>query len=350
MKKTNLLFAILIVLLAINSNAQIIYTDITDGVPVGIDFNSDGTMEFDLTTGTNPGDYIDYTSYGADNNIHAIGTMATSDWDVPDCVSAGFTVDASNQWEGGGDCSVDAWGAGNNTVTFNQDEYLGIRFNLGGSDIYYGWVRFSMDNSGVMTYKDYAYNSTPNSPINTGAMGSTTVLVASITVQGAGGASTITTQNGTLQMTRNVLPANATDNSVTWSIVNGTGSATINTNGLLTATGDGTVTATATANDGSAISGTTIITISNQTVGIYNFVSNNNIILYPNPIKNSLRIDVKDNSNISKIEIVNLLGEKVYISKTNYYTVNTSEFKKGVYFVNIYDNEKIVYSQKIIKL
>ena len=256
MKKTNLLLTLLIVLFTINTNAQIIYTDITDGVPLGIDFNSDGTMEFDLLTGTNPGDYIDYTAHGTDNNIHAIGTLDTSDWDTPDCVDAGFTIDASNQWEGAGDCSVDAWGVGNSTITFNQDEYLCVRFNLGGSDIYYGWIRFSMNNSGIMTYKDYAYNSTPNTPINA----------------------------------------------------------------------------------------------SDQTLGIYNFTVNKNIKLYPNPTENILLINVKDNLNISKIEILNLLGKKIYISNTNLHTVNTSEFKSGLYYVNIYDNEKRVYTHKMIKL
>ena len=350
MKKTNLLFTLLAILFAINTNAQIIYTDITDGVPSGIDFNSDGTMEFDLSAGTNPGDYIEYTSYGADNNIHAIGTMSTSDWDTPDCVAVGFTIDASNQWEGAGDCSIDAWGGGNNTITFNQDEYLCVRFNLGATDIYYGWIRFSMDNSGIMTYKDYAYNSNPNASINAGEMGSTTVLITSISVQGQGGTSTITTQNGTLQMEKTVLPVNATDNSVTWSVVNGTGSGTININGLLTATGDGTVTVMATANDGSGLSGSATITISSQTIGIDNLTVTKNIKLYPNPIKNILSINVNNNLNISRIEILNLLGKTIYISNTNFHTVNTSEFDSGIYYVNLYDNDNNVYSKRIIKL
>jgi uncharacterized protein YjdB len=87
------------------------------------------------------------------------------------------------------------------------------------------------------------------------------VSVTGITVSGAAGATTVTS-GSTLQMSAAVLPANATDNSVTWSVTNGTGSATITTSGgLLTATGVGTVTVTATANDGSGITGTLQITI-----------------------------------------------------------------------------------------
>ena len=66
----------------------------------------------------------------------------------------------------------------------------------------------------------------------------------------------------TLQMVANVSPVNATDASVTWSVVNGTGTATINsTTGLLTATSAGNVLVIATANDASGISGSATVTI-----------------------------------------------------------------------------------------
>ena len=48
-------------------------------------------------------------------------------------------------------------------------------------------------------------------------------------------------------MEKTVLPANATNNSVTWTVADGTGSATISGSGLLTAVSNGTVTVTATA-------------------------------------------------------------------------------------------------------
>jgi hypothetical protein len=66
----------------------------------------------------------------------------------------------------------------------------------------------------------------------------------------------------TLQMVANVSPVNATDASVTWSVVNGTGTATINSStGLLTATSAGDVLVIATANDASGISGSATVTI-----------------------------------------------------------------------------------------
>ncbi len=65
--------------------------------------------------------------------------------------------------------------------------------------------------------------------------GTSFIPISSITVTGAGGSSLITTDNGTLQLTAAVLPSDATNKTVTWSIVNGTGQATINTTGLVTA-------------------------------------------------------------------------------------------------------------------
>ncbi len=65
-----------------------------------------------------------------------------------------------------------------------------------------------------------------------------------------------------------VLPADASNKTVTWSVENGTGAARISAGGVLTASSNGTVTARATANDGTGISGTLVITISNQIVPV----------------------------------------------------------------------------------
>jgi uncharacterized protein YjdB len=92
------------------------------------------------------------------------------------------------------------------------------------------------------------------------------IPVTGITVSGAGGANTITTDNGTLQLTATVTPANASNKAVTWSIQNGTGQASVSASGMVTAIANGTVTARATANDGSGVYGTLTITISNQVI------------------------------------------------------------------------------------
>ncbi len=65
------------------------------------------------------------------------------------------------------------------------------------------------------------------------------------------------------------MPSNATNKTVTWSITSGSDLASINAStGLVTAIDNGTVTARATANDGSGIYGTLVITISNQVIAV----------------------------------------------------------------------------------
>jgi parallel beta-helix repeat protein len=90
------------------------------------------------------------------------------------------------------------------------------------------------------------------------------VPISTITVSGENGASSVRV-NETLQMMAAVIPANATEKSVTWSVVGVDGQVTdkasIDQNGLLTANTLGTVKIIATANDESGVSGESNITI-----------------------------------------------------------------------------------------
>lgn len=84
--------------------------------------------------------------------------------------------------------------------------------------------------------------------------------ISSIVVTGFGGATTVA-DGDTLQMIATIQPTNATNTNVVWSVVNGSGSATISVGGLLTATGAGTVTVIATAADSGAVTGQLVITV-----------------------------------------------------------------------------------------
>lgn len=113
-----------------------------------------------------------------------------------------------------------------------------------------------------------------------------TVAVTGITVNSTNSATTVSA-GGTLQMSAVVTPANATNNKVTWSVDKGTGTATIDTTGLLTAVSAGTVTVKATARDGSSVTGTKILTINTlptanikaSSATIINGTSNPDIVL-----------------------------------------------------------------------
>ncbi len=99
------------------------------------------------------------------------------------------------------------------------------------------------------------------------SVASSTVEITSITVSGEGNASTVA--NGkTLQMNATVLPGNASDRSVTWSVASGTGTASISSSGLLKGTKVGTVTVTAKAKDSSGIKDSKVITVTGEAVAV----------------------------------------------------------------------------------
>jgi len=171
------------------------------------------------------------------------------------------------------------------------------------------------------------------------------ILVTALSVKGEGDATTIETSLGTLQMIADVLPVDATLQGVTWSVVNGTGSATINSKGLLTAIGDGTVTVTATAKDGSGISASMEVTIA-QPVGISD-KSASLVKVYPNPAQNDLYITGKP--TLSKVVVYTVLGTQVKEYSNVLQSISISDLKTGVYIIKLTDTNGKTVTSKFIK-
>lgn len=78
-----------------------------------------------------------------------------------------------------------------------------------------------------------------------------------------GGTPTITVDNGTTQLTTTVTPTTASVKGVAWASSNAI-IATVSNNGLVSAKSNGTVTITATALDGSEVTASQVVTITNQ--------------------------------------------------------------------------------------
>jgi len=95
-----------------------------------------------------------------------------------------------------------------------------------------------------------------------------TIPVTSINVNGKDGETRVR-QGRTLQMIADVKPKDATDKTVTWKVIDGTGRASISSKGLLTAYSAGTVTVRAYANDGSGVVGSKTITITRSSSSSY---------------------------------------------------------------------------------
>jgi len=78
-----------------------------------------------------------------------------------------------------------------------------------------------------------------------------------------------------------------------------------------------------------------------------NFLNSKNISISPNPTKDKLTIKGK---NFKRIEVYNLLGDNIikFIPQQNSSEIDLSGFQVGVYFIKIFDGEKVsVY--KIVK-
>ena len=175
------------------------------------------------------------------------------------------------------------------------------------------------------------------------------VGVSSITVAGQGGATAISTPGGTLQMMESVLPANATDKTVSWSVSNS--NATISATGLLTGFANGNVTVIATANDGSGVTGNTTIAISNQTTGITaNNQGNDQLSVYPNPAMNEITVNMDGfQKEINLISIVDMAGKTVKnfteFNESGEINLNISELNNGTYFMFIEAGDELISRQ-----
>ncbi len=92
---------------------------------------------------------------------------------------------------------------------------------------------------------------------------SSDVYASAIAVVGTGNATDISTDKGQLQMIANLTPANTTKTEVAWS-VDDSNIATIDASGMLSAVNNGSVIVTAKTTDGSNITNTLAISITNQ--------------------------------------------------------------------------------------
>ena len=163
------------------------------------------------------------------------------------------------------------------------------------------------------------------------------ILAMSITVEGEDDATTITTLGGTLQMVATLMPTNAKDSTVAWSVDDET-IATVDANGLLSAIANGTVVVTATANDASGVTGDATITISNQTNSVGE-VNRAQVKVYPNPSANQITITA--NAAIDLVNIYNVSGQLMESSNYTGGAKNISQLTPGIYFVEVYTGDDL---------
>ncbi len=156
------------------------------------------------------------------------------------------------------------------------------------------------------------------------------VPVTLIEVSAEGEASSVE-MGGTLQMSAVATPAEATLTAVRWSVLPGTGDATIDAAGLLTGDTAGTVTVVATAMDDSKVTGTYNVSVS-WPAGVPRHEMNT-LKVYPNPALNELNVVLtRENLTVAIYNSVGMKMEEVTVTGTEH-RFNISSYASGIYFV-----------------
>ncbi len=168
----------------------------------------------------------------------------------------------------------------------------------------------------------------------------------------AGQPATINVPTGTLQMVGTVYPATM-NQAVTWQIVNGTGTATINATGLVTARSNGTVWAKAISVEDITKMDSLQIVITNQDLGVQQFGADD-LIVFPNPTKNNITLITNTITGDVDVYLMDLQGKVLIQEKVegqvfgNGFKLDLSNYSNGIYILKVQGNA-INYKQNIVK-
>jgi len=89
-------------------------------------------------------------------------------------------------------------------------------------------------------------------------------------------------------------------------------------------------------------------------LGVSKINNKKNISIYPNPVNNTLNINLdKLNSDNIKIQIIDLTGKvvftsSVYSNANNLISLDINGLKNGIYFCKVYSTENVILKEKII--
>jgi len=178
---------------------------------------------------------------------------------------------------------------------------------------------------------------------------SSAIMISSISISSDGSVRNVDEGN-TLQFACSILPANATTQTVAWSVSPSTGSATITQNGLLTAGTEGAVLVMASAQDGSGVSTNFALTI-NGPSGLSDRTKNSPMVLYPNPSPGKFYLDVGTLS-LDMIRVYSVVGSMVreWIPEPGerVIEIDLSDQHSGAFFIQAFSKEQSFVHRIII--
>ena len=145
-----------------------------------------------------------------------------------------------------------------------------------------------------------------------------------------------------------LLPADASDKSVTWSSSNES-VATIDENGVLTAVAEGTATITATTNDG-GFKADVQVTVTSLVTGISSAIENNIISIYPNPTEGPTNINHGQQlySDYLLMDLKGQIIEKGPVSQRQQ-TLNLVHLPRGTYLLVLSGKHRKIQRKVILK-
>jgi len=162
MKQYSIFLGIIMFFICENSFSQIVYTDITPdesmiGWGKGFDFNNDEEMDFSYAD-------MENTFLCNGHSFWSNGTVEEK-WEIPKPLVENTPIGAGGNFLEVFDMAVNYYG-GENVFPVGQDSYIGVKLTFS-DNTHYGWIRVMWDGTNYI-YKDYAYQSTPNTVINAG--------------------------------------------------------------------------------------------------------------------------------------------------------------------------------------
>jgi len=331
----NLSLLVLLACLAFSqAQAVIIYRDIDDvtlnsGEPdtefkLDIDNDSDPEFEFSFVMGVPLILFLEKDAF--------VSTHSAASWDVLIGLETGTAIDNGTGWFAAIDAYIDPfWGPA--TYTFPTDEtYVGFKFEMEG-EVHYGWILIEWNGDDELVLKSYAYEDQRNTAIVTGETETIIILVTSIEISGFNGIDEMNVGQ-ILPMSAEVLPEDATNKSITWSIENETGEATIDENGTVKGSKAGTVKVIATANDESGIKAEFTITL-HDPMSIHETDMHSSLKVFPNPTNGIFNIQL--NEEIDRVAIYDARGNEIQVSTpgNQQYQFDLSPYPSGIYLVRV---------------
>jgi choice-of-anchor B domain-containing protein len=265
-----------------------------------------------------------YDDFSFNFNWTVTGTASAGTWERGEPVGTILGSDESNpDFDVATDCNVEAYVTGNGGGNVGDDDVDGGEtiltspvFNLTTyADPYVNYYRWFVNGGGSGGPNDQLVVKLNN--------GSTTATIETVTAATAGSSSWV---GKTIRVSDFITPTNNMRFSVT---VNDTPLGHISEGGL------------------------DKFEISEGLVSVNELQEINSVNIFPNPFNELINIQLLNSVNTSaiQIQIVDVAGRLV--DKFNFTNENniqlSNNYKKGIYFVNIYDNGLLIKTQKLIK-